>query len=285
MTQGALYVERSGSGAVWGRRLDDSDMLPPYDPATTIRIVCISDTHGHHQGLRLPYGDILVHSGDMFRSTRRIEDKAEALSLVQELNSWFGQWPHKHKFCIAGNHDKILEDFGTDKTKGCFTNITYLEHEAVSIDELGLKIYAAPISSGRSSNRAFQPPRGDDSLHVHRLPSQPVGDAPQFDIMITHEAGVHPDLVKYLAGHRLQDRRYPPCRVHIGGHIHRNGVRKVEARHLDPLDAPLTIVPCSVKRHGCLDPDSPPVVLDYPRNRTTPQSPPRRSRTGTTKHH
>lgn len=29
-----------------------------------MRIVHISDTHGHHSQLRLPQGDVLVHSGD-----------------------------------------------------------------------------------------------------------------------------------------------------------------------------------------------------------------------------
>ena len=29
-----------------------------------VRIICISDTHGQHAGLRLPEGDILIHAGD-----------------------------------------------------------------------------------------------------------------------------------------------------------------------------------------------------------------------------
>eukprot|EP00450_Noctiluca_scintillans_P034536 CAMPEP_0194547862 /NCGR_PEP_ID=MMETSP0253-20130528/92761_1 /TAXON_ID=2966 /ORGANISM="Noctiluca scintillans" /LENGTH=64 /DNA_ID=CAMNT_0039395117 /DNA_START=72 /DNA_END=263 /DNA_ORIENTATION=- len=30
-----------------------------------VRIVCISDTHNEHEGLRLPAGDILLHTGDV----------------------------------------------------------------------------------------------------------------------------------------------------------------------------------------------------------------------------
>lgn len=35
-----------------------------------VRIVCISDTHGHHARLRFPDGDILIHADD-FMSYRK----------------------------------------------------------------------------------------------------------------------------------------------------------------------------------------------------------------------
>lgn len=31
----------------------------------SVRIVCISDTHNEHDALRLPPGDVLIHSGDV----------------------------------------------------------------------------------------------------------------------------------------------------------------------------------------------------------------------------
>ncbi|KAB0370911.1 hypothetical protein FD755_017320, partial [Muntiacus reevesi] len=39
----------------------------PYDtpkPAGHTRFVCISDTHSRTDGIQMPYGDILLHTGD-----------------------------------------------------------------------------------------------------------------------------------------------------------------------------------------------------------------------------
>jgi hypothetical protein len=33
-------------------------------PESSLRVVCVSDTHGKHRGVPLPKGDILVHCGD-----------------------------------------------------------------------------------------------------------------------------------------------------------------------------------------------------------------------------
>ena len=34
------------------------------DGPPSVRLVCISDTHGRHQGVVVPPGDVLLHSGD-----------------------------------------------------------------------------------------------------------------------------------------------------------------------------------------------------------------------------
>jgi 3',5'-cyclic AMP phosphodiesterase CpdA len=51
-----------------------------------LRIVCISDTHGHHRELSVPAGDLLVHAGDLTR-------KGE-LDELRNLNAWLGTLPH-----------------------------------------------------------------------------------------------------------------------------------------------------------------------------------------------
>ena len=33
-----------------------------------MKFVVISDTHGHHRGLNLPAGDIIIHAGDFCHS-------------------------------------------------------------------------------------------------------------------------------------------------------------------------------------------------------------------------
>jgi predicted phosphodiesterase len=30
-----------------------------------MKIICISDTHGQHQNLKLPEGDMIIHAGDV----------------------------------------------------------------------------------------------------------------------------------------------------------------------------------------------------------------------------
>jgi hypothetical protein len=66
-----------------------------------IRVVCISDTHGDHEKLMLPTGDILIHAGDFTRFGR--VDHAE------KFNSWLAEQKIKgnfqHVIVVNGNHE------------------------------------------------------------------------------------------------------------------------------------------------------------------------------------
>eukprot|EP01080_Neovahlkampfia_damariscottae_P012753 gene12753-7029_t len=59
------------------------------------RIVCISDTHGKHEELKLPTGDILVHLGDFSKEGKNIK----------EFISWFEKQPHEHKILVLGTSE------------------------------------------------------------------------------------------------------------------------------------------------------------------------------------
>ena len=61
-----------------------------------MRLVLISDTHGDHDHLTVPDGDVLIHAGDMTENGE--------VSEVRDFNRWLGTLPHKHKLVIAGNH-------------------------------------------------------------------------------------------------------------------------------------------------------------------------------------
>ena len=64
-----------------------------------MRLVCISDTHGHTP--TLPAGDVLVHAGDLTgRGT---------LSETAAAFRWLSQQPFAHIVAIAGNHDFLAE--------------------------------------------------------------------------------------------------------------------------------------------------------------------------------
>ncbi|KAF5542566.1 rhamnogalacturonate lyase C [Fusarium napiforme] len=71
-------------------------------PANPISIVCISDTHNSQP--RLPFGDVLIHAGDLTQSGSLGELKATI--------AWLNSQPHTHKIIVVGNHDILLD-------KGC----------------------------------------------------------------------------------------------------------------------------------------------------------------------
>jgi predicted phosphodiesterase len=68
----------------------------------SLRIVCISDTHGKHRKVEVPPGDVLVHAGD-------ITSKGQE-SQIRDFCEWLGSLPHEHKIVICGNHDLCFED-------------------------------------------------------------------------------------------------------------------------------------------------------------------------------
>ncbi|ASJ70264.1 metallophosphatase domain-containing protein [Granulosicoccus antarcticus] len=66
-----------------------------------MKLVCISDTHGDHEKLDLPSGDVLIHAGDLTGHGSQEETRA--------FMHWFGKQAFAHKLCIAGNHDAFME--------------------------------------------------------------------------------------------------------------------------------------------------------------------------------
>jgi len=99
-----------------------------------MKLVLMSDTHGLHEQVEVPTGDVLVHAGDFTRIGRREE--------VIQFNAWLGQLPHKHKIVIAGNHDLSFEN-SPDEVQPLLTNATYLKDNWCGIAGIG-KIYGSP---------------------------------------------------------------------------------------------------------------------------------------------
>jgi 3',5'-cyclic AMP phosphodiesterase CpdA len=63
-------------------------------PSKTIRIVCISDTHGEDPSPRIPPGDILIHAGDL-------TDPGSLLEL-ERAYQWISKLSHPVKVVVAG---------------------------------------------------------------------------------------------------------------------------------------------------------------------------------------
>lgn len=113
-----------------------------------MKIVAISDTHLTHEkaDLKIPDGDILIHSGDATFGGRPHE--------IYRFAKWFAKLPHKHKIFVAGNHDFGFQTnreravnllFGIDSeyyAEPAYNGIVYLEDSATEID--GIKIYGSP---------------------------------------------------------------------------------------------------------------------------------------------
>ncbi len=174
------------------------------------RQVFISDTHGSHDEIFLPEGDILFHCGDYSSSG--------SLQELLELNRWFGTLGFSDIVVIDGNHDtwsgKTLD---ANIVRGLFTNATYLRDEEVTIQ--GLRIYGSPWSK-QYGRWQFMKPESELVEVYKKIPEN-------LDILVTH-GGPYGILDKVSrAGsvgsvalkEALAALKQPP-KVHAFGHIH-----------------------------------------------------------------
>ncbi len=174
-----------------------------------LKFVCTSDTHGKHDFLEIPRGDILVMSGDI-TDTGREDD-------LQNFNQYLKSLPHKYKIIINGNHD-VFYEFDHGSMKHILTNAIYLEHTEIKIE--GIRIWGS--SRNPKCIREILIRKG---LDVHALERHwdliPTG----IDILITHDPpfgsgditayGIHAGSQELLAAIKRVKPRY-----HIFGHIH-----------------------------------------------------------------
>jgi Icc-related predicted phosphoesterase len=174
-----------------------------------MRIVCISDTHGLHRKLTLPFADILIHAGDFMVHGR-------AAAEIDDFNHWLGTLPHRHKIVVAGNHD-ILFETNPKEARDHLSNAVYLENSGITLE--GLRFWGSPITPVLP-HMAFAVERGGASKkHWDKIP---VGT----DVLVTHG----PPLGSLDRDHILSSRigcdqltkailRIRP-KVHIFGHVH-----------------------------------------------------------------
>jgi len=178
-----------------------------------MRLVCVSDTHGYHDAMRVPDGDVLIHAGDL--------TKRGTLEEVRAAGEWLTKLPHKHKLVVAGNHDFLFER-DPAAARALLTHATYLEDEAVEID--GVRFYGSPYTP-EFFNWAFMLPRGE-ALRAKwsRIPND-------IDVLVTHgpphkilDRTAHGD----HAGCEALAERVAELKpqLHVFGHIHEGyGIR------------------------------------------------------------
>lgn len=132
----------------------------------------ISDTHGLHQGLKVPTYDLLIFSGDATNYRDPILNKEEFINFL----NWFSTLSGPKVF-VAGNHDtfvekrekvarKMVEDAG-----GIFLLNS-------SVEVYGLKIWGSPLTP-EFNNWAYNRKRGDLYKVWSKIPEDT-------DIIVTH---------------------------------------------------------------------------------------------------
>ena len=178
-----------------------------------MKIVCISDTHGDHNQVSLPDGDVLVHAGDITAHGSR-EDYLGFLD-------WFAKQPFKHKVFIAGNHDTYLESNPKEAAAAAKShNIFYLNDSGVTIE--GVKIWGSPITPqfhdwsfmrapGKDIEKHWALIPADTQLLITHGPVWGVLDAVQRTEVLTEHTGC-PSL-----GARITEVQPD---YHVFGHIH-----------------------------------------------------------------
>lgn len=182
-----------------------------------MKIVLISDTHGLHDRVTVPDGDILIHAGDATMTGRMNE--------IIAFGVWFRSLPHKHKILVSGNHDWMFQRNRTMALQLLNNGIVgegsikYLEDSAVEVE--GLKIYGSPWQP-TFFNWAFNLDRGEAIKHKWDL--IPNG----LDVLATHgpPMGIHDQIEPNLGSEHIGceelmaavERAKP--KVHVFGHIH-----------------------------------------------------------------
>ncbi len=191
---------------------------------TTARIVALSDTHMHHEKLRVPDGDILIHAGDATNEGLPWEFLAFA--------KWFAALPHAAKIYVPGNHDRVVQvchergEDGETWLRDAMPGVKILIDQYINVgvgtgrDVELLKIYGTPWVPA-CGVWAWQYERGSAELSARALA------IPDCDILVSHgpaygicdvDRAMRTEALGCAAlRHRLE---LGGVKHHVHGHIH-----------------------------------------------------------------
>lgn len=174
-----------------------------------MKIIAISDTHGQHDQLVLPPGDMILHAGDVSKRGEEHE--------IGAFLDWFGAIDYRYKIFIAGNHDFFFERASPEKIREIIpVGVTYLCDSGVRVE--GISIWGSPVTPV-FFNWAFNRERGSAiSKHWELIP-------PATDIIMTHGpvAGILDSTIRGehvgCADLAAKVQELKPA-YYISGHIH-----------------------------------------------------------------
>lgn len=176
---------------------------------STIRIVCISDTHCKHKALgQLPEGDVLIHAGDALSQGTGMEFWPFAV--------WMAAQRFAHKIYVPGNHDFFVQR-NPDIAKNLLAEggTTMLVDRAVRA--VGLKFVGVPWVPNLKGWAYY----GDHLALLHRFGRIP--DNTQVLITHTPPTGIE-DMTNYshVGSSELSERlaHLKQLKLHVFGHIH-----------------------------------------------------------------
>jgi predicted phosphodiesterase len=194
-------------------------------------IDCISDTHTQHNKIKLPGGDILIHSGDC--TSRGLI--SEAIAFLD----WFADQDYSHLIMTAGNHDWIFEQNPILMADECRSRgIVLLNDSGIIIKDMydpaiHIKIWGSPIQPWFHS-WAFNRHKGEDiKKHWDLIPVDT-------EILVTH-GPPHQILdavprsygsFEHCGCKDLLEKIYQTkVKLHVFGHIHEGaGVKYFDGR-------------------------------------------------------
>ncbi|MFK7852578.1 MAG: metallophosphatase domain-containing protein [Granulosicoccus sp.] len=178
-----------------------------------MRLVCISDTHGDHEQLELPPGDVLIHAGDLTAHGKREE--------TQAVMRWLGAQKFAHKLCVAGNHDDFMEDDPESTANyASESGVVLLSDSGISID--GVSFWGSPITPRFLDWSFMRDPGAPIEAHWDLIPDST-------DVLITHGPpyGILDEVIRKDGGLEhagcpslLKTVRSIAPSFHLFGHIH-----------------------------------------------------------------
>lgn len=115
-----------------------------------VKIVHISDTHNFHKQIKLPQGDILIHTGDFCSGKGSLQQ-------ISEFNLWLDGLDFDEIVIIPGNHDMIVES-NESLCRSMLSNYHMLINEEVIIR--GLKFWGSPYTPN-FNDWGYNLPRGE----------------------------------------------------------------------------------------------------------------------------
>ena len=178
-----------------------------------MRLVCISDTHGDHETVELPAGDVLVHAGD-------VTAHGTELDLLRFLE-WFGSRDFPHRLFVAGNHDLFVErEPARSASLAREAGVVWLNDSGCTA--AGRRFWGSPITPRFHDWAFMRDPGRDIERHWAMIPTD-------CEVLITHgpPAGIldeveRPDETSEHTGCPSLLRRVGEIRpaLHLFGHIH-----------------------------------------------------------------
>ncbi|MFA5040157.1 MAG: metallophosphoesterase [Bdellovibrionales bacterium] len=190
-----------------------------------MKILMFSDTHGHHNVLRINPCDLLIFAGDSTAQNTRPSH--------YDFHMWLNNQPAKHIICILGNHDdqgKAAYNVWKRRLHDEFPRIHFVRHGPLEIG--GVKIFC--ISSGVKRDKLTSPMSG--SPRYDFLWKQIPDDT---EILILHEPpsgilnnpGYEPGDT-YFRELREKIAAMPQLKLCVFGHAHESsGEMDIEGVH------------------------------------------------------